>query len=77
MTPDSLTAVMSRGGPRPIERALAEVDTIVAMADPVLRNLRITQCYHELSRAFADRFLAGDEQAYLDAVDAWHAEGAR
>jgi glutaconate CoA-transferase subunit A len=28
-------------------------------------------------RAFADRFLAGDEQAYLDAVDAWHAEEAR
>lgn len=29
------------------------------MADPVLRNLRITQCYHELSRAFADRFGGG------------------
>lgn len=28
-------------------------------------------------RTFADRFLAGDEQAYLDAVDAWHAEEAR
>jgi glutaconate CoA-transferase subunit A len=28
-------------------------------------------------RAFADRFLAGDEQAYLDAVDSWHAEEGR
>ena len=28
-------------------------------------------------RAFADRFLVGDEQAYLDAVDAWHAEEGR
>ena len=28
-------------------------------------------------RAFADRFLGGDEQAYLDAVDAWHAEEGR
>ena len=27
--------------------------------------------------AFADRFLAGDEQSYLDAVDAWHAEEGR
>lgn len=32
--------------------ALAEVESIAAMADPVVRNLRITQCYAELSRAF-------------------------
>lgn len=28
-------------------------------------------------RVFADRFLAGAEQDYLDAVDAWHAEEGR
>ncbi|MFD7658427.1 hypothetical protein ACFV4N_31015 [Actinosynnema sp. NPDC059797] len=33
----------------------AEVDRISAQADPVVRNLRITHCYHELSRALADR----------------------
>ncbi|GAA1286712.1 hypothetical protein [Saccharothrix xinjiangensis] len=33
----------------------AEVDRIAAAADPVVRNLRITHCYHELSRALADR----------------------
>jgi len=32
--------------------ALAEVEAIAAMTDPVVRNLRITQCYAELSRAF-------------------------
>ncbi|MFP5253434.1 MAG: CoA transferase subunit A [Actinomycetes bacterium] len=31
----------------------------------------------ETWRAFADRFLAGDEQAYLAAVDAWHSEEGR
>ena len=34
---------------------VAEVDAIAAIADPVVRNLRITQCYHELSRAIALR----------------------
>jgi hypothetical protein len=29
----------------------AEVKTIAALADPVVRNLRITQCYHELAVA--------------------------
>ncbi|MBN8729033.1 MAG: hypothetical protein J0L64_00730 [Acidobacteria bacterium] len=33
--------------------ALAEVEAIAAMTDPVVRNLRITQCYAGLSRAFA------------------------
>lgn len=33
----------------------AEVDRIAALADPAARNLQITQCYHELSRAFAQR----------------------
>ncbi|MFT7836841.1 hypothetical protein Q5530_11895 [Saccharothrix sp. BKS2] len=31
------------------------VDGIAAHADPVVRNLLITHCYHELSRALADR----------------------
>lgn len=35
--------------------SLAEVDAIAAMADPVVRNLRITHCYFELSRSLAAR----------------------
>ncbi|MEU4445491.1 hypothetical protein AB0K14_26700 [Actinosynnema sp. NPDC050801] len=34
---------------------VADVDRIAAHADPVVRNLMITHCYHELSRAVADR----------------------
>ncbi|MFI9009890.1 hypothetical protein ACIGNX_21920 [Actinosynnema sp. NPDC053489] len=34
---------------------VADVDRIAAHADPVVRNLMITHCYHELSRALADR----------------------
>jgi hypothetical protein len=30
-----------------------EVESVAAVAEPVLRNLRITECYHRLSRAFA------------------------
>jgi hypothetical protein len=33
----------------------AEVDTIAALSDPVLRNLQITQCYHELSALLLER----------------------
>ena len=33
---------------------VAEVDAISAMTDAVVRNLRITQCYAELSRSLAD-----------------------
>ena len=32
---------------------IADVDRIAALADPVVRNLQITQCYHELSMAMA------------------------
>jgi hypothetical protein len=32
---------------------LADVDRIAALPDPVVRNLQITQCYHELSAAMA------------------------
>jgi hypothetical protein len=34
---------------------VADVERIAALTDPVLRNLQITQCYCELSRAFAAR----------------------
>lgn len=34
---------------------VAEVERIVAHADPVVRNLQITHCYHRLSRALAAR----------------------
>jgi hypothetical protein len=36
-----------------------EVDAIGGISDPVLRNLRITQCYHELSAAVAERVSPG------------------
>jgi hypothetical protein len=35
--------------------SLAEVERIGALDDPLLRNLQITQAYHELSAALADR----------------------
>jgi hypothetical protein len=34
---------------------IADVAAIAGTGDPVLRNLRITQCYHELSLSFAAR----------------------
>ncbi|ONI89108.1 hypothetical protein ALI22I_16475 [Saccharothrix sp. ALI-22-I] len=36
-----------------VEPAVADVDRIAAHAEPVVRNLQITHCYHELSRALA------------------------
>jgi hypothetical protein len=35
--------------------SIDEVERIAALKDPALRNLQITQCYHELSRALAER----------------------
>ncbi|CAG0946933.1 hypothetical protein ANRL1_03453 [Anaerolineae bacterium] len=35
--------------------SIAKVDRIAALGDPVLRNLQITQCYHELALAVATR----------------------
>jgi hypothetical protein len=32
-----------------------DVERIAAIADPVIRNLRITQCYHELAVTMAAR----------------------
>jgi hypothetical protein len=51
MTPEA-----SFGAPAsPVAPTVAEVERIAALTDPVLRNLQITQCYWELSRAFATR----------------------
>ncbi|MCC8250399.1 hypothetical protein [Saccharothrix luteola] len=44
--------VRAPGGVPP---TVGDVDRIAAHADPVVRNLLITHCYHELSRALADR----------------------
>ena len=38
---------------------VSDVDGIGAIADPVIRNLRITQCYHELAVAVAERAAPG------------------
>ena len=38
---------------------VSDVDTIGAIGDPVIRNLRITQCYHELAGAVAERVAPG------------------
>ena len=38
---------------------VSDVDTIGAIGDPVIRNLRITQCYHELALAIAQRATPG------------------
>jgi hypothetical protein len=35
--------------------SVAEVDQITALSDPVIRNLQITQCYHELALAMTQR----------------------
>ncbi|TVL99981.1 MAG: hypothetical protein CV087_15775 [Candidatus Brocadia sp. WS118] len=35
--------------------AITEVDRIAAIQDPIIRNLQITQCYHELSAVLAER----------------------
>ena len=39
--------------PAPRVPTLAEVDQISAVADPVVRNLQITHCYHELALVLA------------------------
>lgn len=40
-------------------RTVAEIDAIAAISDPIIRNLRITHCYHELSTALAGRLDSG------------------
>lgn len=39
----------------PAAPTIDDVDRIANLKDPVMRNLQITQCYSELSRAFASR----------------------
>lgn len=39
--------------------SVTDIDMIAAMGDPAARNLRITQCYHELSVALASSLGAG------------------
>ena len=46
----SLSGVAAGSAP-----AVADVEQIAALKDPVVRNLRITQCYWELSQALAAR----------------------
>ena len=41
--------------PAPTAPTQDEVDRIARLRDPVLRNLQITQCYYELSRALTQR----------------------
>ena len=51
---------MSLNSPDPLHfPGLAEIERIAALQDPVLRNLQITQCYHELSQALAERITPG------------------
>lgn len=38
---------------------VSDVDAIGAISDPIVRNLRITQCYHELARGVAERVAPG------------------
>jgi hypothetical protein len=40
--------------PTPIP-TISDVERIAALSDPVLRNLQITQCYHDLARGMAER----------------------
>lgn len=41
--------------PAPAIPTIDDIDRITAIADPVLRNLQITQCYYELGQALAER----------------------
>jgi hypothetical protein len=49
------TEVTHGGAVSPAVPTVAEVERIAALTDPVVRNLQITQCYCELSRAVAAR----------------------
>ena len=41
------------------ELPVEKIDAIASLTEPVLRNLQITQCYYELSKAFASRMNLG------------------
>ncbi len=49
---DDLHATMSAPGGR-VGRRQPDIDRVAGMADPVIRNLQITQAYHDLSAAAA------------------------
>jgi hypothetical protein len=51
----------------------AEVRDIAALADPVVRNLRITQCYHELAAAMVALTGPGANWCMVDQVAAMKA----
>jgi hypothetical protein len=54
------TTELSHGGTvSPAAPTVADVERIAALTDSVVRNLQITQCYCELSRAFATRMMGG------------------
>ncbi|QRN94481.1 hypothetical protein JRI60_35905 [Archangium violaceum] len=54
--------------------SVEEVQAIVRMEDPVLRNLRITQAYHDLKVALADVF--GEENVSWCAFASWASKTA-
>ena len=40
---------------QPVPVSIGEIERIAALSDPVLRNLLITQCYHELALVLGER----------------------
>ncbi len=54
MTP-GVTTSQTQVQPWASPPSVADVERITALADPIVRNLQITQCYHELSVAIAGR----------------------
>lgn len=50
-----VTAMAATTEPWSLPPSVADVERITALTDPVVRNLQITQCYHELSLAVAAR----------------------
>jgi hypothetical protein len=58
----------------PSAPTVADVERITALADPVLRNLQITQCYRELSGEFAGR--TGGEPANWCTFATWASKQA-
>jgi len=69
MTPEATLGAVS-----PVAPTVAEVERIAALSDPVVRNLQITQCYWELSRAFATR--TGGELANWCTFATWASKQA-
>ena len=68
------TEVTHGGTVSPAAPTVAEVERIAALTDPVVRNLQITQCYCELSRAVAAR--TGDAPANWCTFATWASKQA-